>query len=64
MKAASKREAFFSRFIATVRNGSSGAEELLRNTGADDIASAGEASADFLVAWTNLRPCSTIQTRD
>jgi hypothetical protein len=25
------------------------AEELLKNTGADDIASAGEASADFLI---------------
>jgi hypothetical protein len=26
------------------------AEELLKNTGADDVASAGEASADFLVS--------------
>ena len=44
------------------------AEELLRNTGADDIASSGEASADFLVtreagAAPNHLPVEKSETR-
>ena len=39
------------------------AEELLKNTGADDIASASEASADFLVA-DKPSPRSTMQAHD